>query len=59
MVVIMISIVTVISASVTITIVVLMVSELTVIRMELLISKEGGFTINLLLLLLICGNRGL
>ena len=48
-----------ISASMTITIVVLIVSELIVIRIELLISKEGKFIINLLLLLLIYSNRGL
>jgi hypothetical protein len=43
----------------TTTIVISTVSELTVIRIELLVSKEGRFTINLLLLLLIRGNRGL
>jgi len=48
-----------ISISVTITIVILIVSELIIIWMELLISKEGGFAINLLLLLLVRGNRGL
>jgi hypothetical protein len=48
-----------ISASMTTTIVVSTVSELIVIRIELLISKEGRFAINLLLLLLIRSNRGL
>jgi hypothetical protein len=48
-----------ISASVTITIVVSIVPKLAVIRMESSISKEGGFAINLLLLLLVRGNRGL
>jgi hypothetical protein len=43
----------------TITIVVSTVSELIVIRIESLISKEGGFAINLLLLLLVYSNRGL
>jgi hypothetical protein len=42
-----------ISTSITITIVVLIVSKLIIIRIELLISKEGRFVINLLLLLLI------
>ena len=55
----MISIVTVISASITTTIVISIVSELIVIRIELLVSKEGEFAINLLLLLLIYSNRGL
>jgi hypothetical protein len=52
-----------ISASITITIVISIVSELIVIRLviyiELLISKEGRFAINLLLLLLVHSNRGL
>jgi len=52
-----------ISASITITIVVSIVSKLIVIRLviyiELLISKEGSFTINLLLLLLIYSNKRL
>jgi hypothetical protein len=43
----------------TMTIVVSIVSKLIVIRIELLISKEGRFVINLLLLLLIRSNRGL
>jgi hypothetical protein len=54
-----VSVIVAISASATITIVVLIVPKLAVIRIESLISKEGGFAINLLLLLLICGNRGL
>jgi hypothetical protein len=58
-VVIIISIVIIISAFITITIVVSTVSELTVIWMELLIGKEGGFAIDLLLLLLVYSNRGL
>jgi hypothetical protein len=52
-----------ISASITITIVILTVSKLIVIRLviyiESSISKEGSFTINLLLLLLIYSNRRL
>jgi hypothetical protein len=59
MVVIVISVVTMISASTTTTIVVLTVSELAVIRIESLISKESKFVINLLLLLLVYSNRGL
>jgi hypothetical protein len=55
----MISIVIAISASATTTIVVSTISKLIVIRIELLISKEGGFAINLLLLLLVYSNRGL
>jgi hypothetical protein len=58
-VVVVISVVTAISASATTTIVVLTVSELMVIRIESSVSKEGGFAINLLLLLLVYGNRGL
>jgi hypothetical protein len=58
-VVIMISIVIMISASITTTIVISIVSELIVIRIELLVNKKGRFTINLLLLLLIYSNRGL
>jgi hypothetical protein len=48
-----------ISASTTITIVISTVSELIVVQIESLISKEGRFTINLLLLLLVHSNRGL
>jgi len=51
-----IAVIIAISASATITVVVLTVSELTVIRMELLIGKEGRFAINLLLLLLVYNN---
>jgi hypothetical protein len=58
-VVIAISVVITISASATTTVVVSTVSELIVIRMESSVSKEGGFAINLLLLLLIRGDRGL
>jgi hypothetical protein len=51
------------STSVTTTIVILMVSKLIVIRLviyiKLSINKEGKFTINLLLLLLIYSNKGL
>jgi hypothetical protein len=58
-----ITVVITISASVTITIVISMVSELIVIRLviyiESLISKEGSFAINLLLLLLVYSNRRL
>ena len=43
----------------TMTIVILIVSELIVIWIELLVSKEGRFTINLLLFLLIYSNKGL
>jgi len=52
-----------ISASMTITIIILIVSKLIVIRLviyiESLISKEGSFIINLLLLLFIYSNRRL
>ena len=48
-----------ISASATTTVVVSTVSELTVVRMESSIGKEGGFAIDLLLLLLVRGNGGL
>jgi hypothetical protein len=58
-VVITISVVTAISTSATITVVISTVSELTVIRMELSVGKEGGFAIDLLLLLLVYSNRGL
>ena len=58
-----ITVVVSISASVTTTIVISTVSELIVIRLviciESLISKEGSFAINLLLLLLIRSNRRL
>jgi hypothetical protein len=54
-----ISVVTAISASATITVVISMVSELMVIRMESSVGKEGGFAINLLLLLLVYSDRGL
>jgi hypothetical protein len=54
-----ISVVTAISASATTTVVVSTVSELTVIRMESSVGKEGGFAINLLLLLLVRGDGGL
>jgi hypothetical protein len=54
-----ISVVIAISASATMTVVVSTVSELMVVRMELSVGKEGGFAINLLLLLLIRSNRGL
>jgi hypothetical protein len=53
----------VISASITMTIVILTVSELIVIRLviyiESSINKEGSFAINLLLLLLVRSNRRL
>ena len=54
-----ITVVITISAPATITIVILMVPKLAVIRIESSISKEGGFAINLLLLLLVRSNRGL
>jgi hypothetical protein len=54
-----ISVVTAISASATTTVVISTVSELTVIRMESSVGKEGGFAIDLLLLLLVRGDRGL
>jgi hypothetical protein len=54
-----ISVVIAISASATTTVVVSTVSELTVVRMESSVGKEGGFAIDLLLLLLVRGDRGL
>jgi hypothetical protein len=43
----------------TITIVISIVSKLIVILIESLVSKEGEFAINLLLLFLVYSNRGL
>jgi hypothetical protein len=54
-----VTIIAAISASATTTIVVSMVSELTVVRMESSIGKEGGFAIDLLLLLLVRSDGGL